>query len=406
MFKLSKLSAVTFILLSTSSTAAFAFNGADARGGAMGGVGVASANYLAAGFYNPALATNYKGNDDFGLMLPSVSFSAHDADDLYHKIDHFQEVNDRLFPEGDLGNYKEPSNADKTEWKDALNALDNGQIQLDVQAGIAVAIPNHYVSATVFTKAQVSAFVTTYINPDDLKDKNIDNDDYDPKSTVKGLAGGTADLGIALAKSFNLPFKDQTISVGFSPKIQKIYAMKYIDTVSGFDDSEFDAGKDHTEKTAFNIDLGIAYKPLETVTIGLAAQNVIKQSLETNVPISSHLKDKDKTTATYLVEPKYTAGVAYDNGMFTVAADIDLNKQRYFEESSYETQFAHVGAEFNVWDWAQLRAGYSISMTDYAKNMVTAGIGLKPFGAFGIDLAGQYGEDNNYGASLQFVLTL
>ncbi|MCG3864996.1 MULTISPECIES: conjugal transfer protein TraF [unclassified Photobacterium] len=97
MFKLKKLSAVTIILLSTSSTAAFAFNGADARGMAMGGTGVASADYLTSGFYNPALATNYKDNDDFGLMLPSVSVSAHDADDLYHKIDYFQEVDSRIF---------------------------------------------------------------------------------------------------------------------------------------------------------------------------------------------------------------------------------------------------------------------------------------------------------------------
>ena len=405
MFKLSKLSAVTFILLSTSSTAAFAFNGADARGGAMGGTGVASANYLAAGFYNPALATNYKGNDDFGLMLPSVSFSAHDEDDLYHKVTAFKKINDQLMTDIDAQNWdsKFLNQDQQNKWKDSLNALGNAQVDIDVQVGIAVAIPNHYVSATVFTKAQVSAIVDTHIAQEDI-DYITDHQDIpeDMDSTVQGLAGGTADLGIALAKSFNLPFKDQTISVGFSPKIQKIYALKYKKTVDEFEKSQFNAGHDHAEKTAFNLDLGIAYKPLETVTVALAAQNVIKQSLETNQNISK----SDHTKSTYLVEPKYTAGVAYDNGMFTVAADIDLNKQRYFEESSYETQFAHVGAEFNAWDWAQLRAGYSISMTDYAKNMVTAGIGLKPFGAFGIDLAGQYGADNNYGASLQFVLTL
>ncbi|WP_318464937.1 conjugal transfer protein TraF [Photobacterium leiognathi] len=397
MFKLKKLSAVSIILLSTSSTAAFAFNGADARGMAMGGTGVASANYLAAGFYNPALATNYTDNDDFGLMLPSVSVSAHDADDLYHKIDHFQEVDSRIFPENDWEE-REPTDADKQEWKDALMALDNGQIQLDVQAGIALSIPNRYASATVFTKAQLSALVMSDIHPDDLKDENWNNDEYKMQSTAEGLAGGTADLGIAIAKSFDLPFKDQKVSVGFSPKIQKIYALKYKDTVDSFEDSEFDAGNEHTEKTAFNLDLGVTYQPIEKVTLALAAQNVMKQELETNVSF--------KKSATYLVEPKYTAGVAYDDGMFTLAADIDLNKQHYFKGLDYATQFVHLGAEFNAWDWAQLRAGYSMSMTDYAKNMVTAGIGFKPFGAFGIDLAGQYGEDNNYGASLQFVLTI
>ncbi|MCG9707058.1 conjugal transfer protein TraF [Photobacterium damselae] len=391
---------LALLALSSLSVSAFADNGMDARGMGMGGTGVASAHYLTAGFYNPALAVNYKANDDFGLMLPSIGVTVHDADDLYHKVDHFQEINSDIEDSIDNGML---TAAQKEEWTSALNELDNGSLKATVHAGIAASVPNHYLSAVLFTQAQVQAVVNTDIDQRDIQ--HLEDFDTTPEhmySTVEGLAGGTADIGIALAKSFDLPFDNQTVSLGVAPKLQKIYALRYKKTVEEFEDSDFDAGHDHTEKTAFNLDLGIAYKPVDSITVAFAAKNVIKQSLDTNKNISR----SDSTAVTYLVEPKYTAGVAYDNGMFTLAADVDLNKQHYFEELAYETQFAHLGAEFNAWDWAQLRAGYSISMTDYAQNMVTAGIGLKPFGAFGIDLAGQYGEDNNYGAAVQFVITL
>lgn len=388
-----KLSAVTCALLSIYSPSALsATNGADARSAAMGGTGVASANYLEAGFYNPALAVNYNKNDDFGLILPTVGVAVNDKNDLINNIDNFQDVYDRIGVD----------NVTQEEWQNALKALDNSKLDGEVNVGFAVSIPNKYISMNLFTKAQVNMVVVTDISDEDLAldpndiDKNSDISQL--TSTVTGFAGGTADLGIALAKSFDLPFDGQTLAVGISPKFQKILALKYQDTPAGFDESDFDAEDEYVEKSTFNVDFGLAYKPTTNVTLAFAAQNMIKQELDSNISYGSLI--------TYLVEPKYSLGVAYDNKLLTVAFDIDLNKQRYFEQLDHETQFARIGAEFDMWQWAQLRAGYSLSMTDYANSMVTAGIGFKPFGAFGIDLAGQYGEDNNYGASLQFVLTL
>lgn len=48
----------------------------------MGGVGVVSANYLTAPFYNPALVAIYRRNDDAGMILPSVGFTYNDPDKL------------------------------------------------------------------------------------------------------------------------------------------------------------------------------------------------------------------------------------------------------------------------------------------------------------------------------------
>ncbi|MGR5541169.1 hypothetical protein ACPV5V_21695, partial [Vibrio campbellii] len=76
----------------------------------------------------------------------------------------------------------------------------------------------------------------------------------------------------------------------------------------------------------------------------------------------------------------------------------------YFEQIDYQTQYARIGTELDAWEWAQLRLGYQHSMTDDAEDVITAGMGLKPFGLIGLDLSGSYGKDNNYGVSAQLIM--
>lgn len=405
--KISKLTNIALIVTATLSSAAFA-NGNDARGVGMGGVGVASADYLSSGFYNPALAAQYHDNDDFGMILPSVALSVHDENDLYNKIDEFQSINDTI---NNLTTSRTPSintldaEADIAKWIDALNALDNSTVSVDVNAGIAVSVPNHYASAILFTRAVATGLISTHVDQADInyiKEHGKAPENSQLKSSVNALAGGYADIGLSLAHNFTLPFSGQSFAVGISPKMQKIYALKYKKNMGEFEDSKFNVGDDHTEKSAFNVDFGFTYKPAQNVTIGFAATNLIKQELETNIEVSNNVK----SSATYIIEPKYTLGTSYSNGLVTIAADIDLNKQHYFKEVATNTQFANFGVELNAWNWAQLRAGYSHSMTDYAKDKISAGIGLKPFGVFGVDIGAQYGQDNNYTVAAQFVLTI
>lgn len=360
------------------------FNGADARGGAMGGTGVASAEYLAASFYNPAMATNYTQGDDFGMILPVVAIGVLDSDDLYSEVEDFQDINDRLSDN--------PSEAELDAWRNALRDLDNKEVDLDVIVGASVAVPNRFASANLFFKAQVASMAKANVVESDLTNPTPNPDDLD--STVQGLAGGTMDLGLTLAKEFALPIRGQRISVGISPKFQRLYSLNYLRSVSDFDEDDFEID-DAAEATEFNLDLGLAYKPSNYFTVGLAAQNLLKQELESNVSRG--------TQATFLVEPQYTAGVAFDNGWLLVSADVDLTEKQYFRESNYKTQFARVGLELDAWRWAQARVGYSHSMTDSTEDMLTGGIGLTPFGAFGLDIAAQYGGDNHYGASAQLV---
>ncbi|MGA1525987.1 MAG: conjugal transfer protein TraF, partial [Planctomycetota bacterium] len=61
------LSAVAAVLSSGETHAQYF----EARNAAMGGVGVASSDYLAAGWANPALLTRRGESDDFGILLPA-----------------------------------------------------------------------------------------------------------------------------------------------------------------------------------------------------------------------------------------------------------------------------------------------------------------------------------------------
>ncbi|PMN72759.1 conjugal transfer protein TraF [Enterovibrio norvegicus] len=374
-------------LIITSLPAA-AFGVSDSRSLAMGGTGVASSSYLMAPFHNPAQAVNYSGSDDFGFLL-SIGAGVHDGDDLYNKIDHFQDVDEAL--------ENMPDNlALQDEWKQALRAIDNGQLNVDTSIGLAAAIPNKHLSMNVFVQANVATIALSDVAEDDLQGQpNPDN----MVSTVQGMMGGTVDAGITLARAIELPFEGQRLSVGATPKAQHIVAVNYKNTVSGFEEDEFDLGSEYQKKTVFNADFGVSYLPTDSITLGFAAKNIFAQELETNQSYGSK--------ATFLVEPKYTVGAAYSNGVVTIAADYDISKTRFFREVEHETQFARVGVELNAWDWAQLRAGYSASMTDYASDTITAGIGFKPFGAFGFDLGAYYGEEENQvGVSAQFVITL
>lgn len=70
---------VGFSLVLTSPLVFSANYAVEARGDAMGGVGVVSGNFLTGPFYNPALVAIYRRNDDVGMILPSIGLSYNDS---------------------------------------------------------------------------------------------------------------------------------------------------------------------------------------------------------------------------------------------------------------------------------------------------------------------------------------
>jgi hypothetical protein len=70
-----------------------------------------------------------------------------------------------------------------------------------------------------------------------------------------------------------------------------------------------------------------------------------------------------------------------------------------------ETQFARLGAEFNAFDWAQMRVGFRTDLEDTRDDLYTLGLGLSPFDVFHLDLTGFIGEQDTYGGLVEIRLT-
>ncbi|GDI01580.1 exported protein [Escherichia coli] len=90
--------------------------------------------------------------------------------------------------------------------------------------------------------------------------------------------------------------------------------------------------------------------------------------------------------------------------MFTTAFDVDLPPASSFTSDS-KRQFAAVGAEFNAWKWAQLRAGYRQNLAGNDGSAFTVGVGVSLLDLVHLDVAGLIGTDNTYSAVAQLQFT-
>ena len=118
----------------------------------------------------------------------------------------------------------------------------------------------------------------------------------------------------------------------------------------------------------------------------------------------------------YTLEPQVTLGTSYKWGMVSLSADLDLTEQEIFgvsmtDEDTYQelndtTQAFGVGMEFDLWEWAQMQVGYRKDLQGYYDDIYTVGLGLSPYDVVSISLAGFYGKNDTYGASLQIGLKL
>ncbi|MDR9827851.1 conjugal transfer protein TraF [Vibrio sp. FNV 38] len=359
----------------------------DSRSFAMGGTGVASASYLTASIHNPALASQYGDSDNFGMILPTFSASVHDSSDMIDTIDRFDDAFMRWEDEIWAGN----PDASPEEWQNILRELQGEVLTAEASTGIVIAIPNKYINTNLFAMLNANVIAVPLVDEKDF-DLGI-NDPDDLESSVYALGGATLDVGLTFAKQFD--WFDKPLHLGISPKMQQMLSLGYGEAINDADDDDFDF-EDANTNSGFNMDIGAAYELTDKWNLAFSARNLISRELETNEYFGQ--------TSTYIINPEYVFGASYDRGWYTLTSDIDLNSKEYFKEIDYKTQFARFGAEIDAWRWAQLRMGYAYSMTDHADDVVTAGLGLKPFGLFGFDISGSYGKDNNYGISAQMIL--
>lgn len=407
---------------------------AEARNDAMGGTGVAAANYGSAAFINPALLAKAQPEDDITVILPSVSAQITDEDnlrdeidDINDRIDYYDDVVDNLTvrdillnPVGTLDQFQGAA----TELADKLDYLRGKTASANAAAGVTVAIPNDVLSVAFIAKGYAHARVSTSIDSQDITYlRGIQNSETTAlieagrgallgsdeitrnlNSVAFGRVAIVSDYGVALAHQFD--FGGVPVSFGVTPKIQKTWLYNYTASIYDYDTGDWNSSRYRKDDTGFNVDAGIAADFGQNWTVGLTGQNLVSRDLDTKSIEIRNGRTGEVTNYkdTYQISPIVTAGVAWHNDLVTVTADGDLTETKGFK-SEGNSQFVGVGAEVRPLDWLAVRAGFRGDVKDNESNVFTAGVGFAPFNRVHLDLTGLVGEDETWGAGAQLSLT-
>lgn len=397
--RVSALSLSVMAMLASSSVYA-AGTYMEARNDAMGGTGVASSHYGAAALANPALLAHYGERDDVSLILPSVGAQVSDPDHLQDGVDRVTDAWDRF---DDLVGAGLPAGASAAALKQSLVDFSDTHASAQVGVSAVAAVPNSVVPFALVVKGWGTATVNGQVSDHDLqylddvasgKITPTDADLDSLTSRAEGHAAVVSEVGIAMAREFD--WGGFNYSLGVTPKFQRVDTFNYNVAINDYDTSDFHSDQYRTNENGFNADIGFATQLTPNWTLGLVAQNIVPRSIDTKVI--------NGVQETFKIRPQVTAGTAWHNDFVTTALDVDLTPASGFA-SDEKRQFASVGAEFNSWRWAQLRAGYRHNMADSEGSAFTAGIGLSPFDVVHLDLTVMVGTDRTYGAVVQLGLT-
>ncbi|HAU6733025.1 TPA: conjugal transfer protein TraF [Salmonella enterica subsp. enterica serovar Elisabethville] len=384
------------VLIALSGTTHAATTYMEARNDAMGGTGVASSHYGTAALANPALLTHFGASDDFSLILPSVGAQVSDPNHLQNGVDDVSDAWDRYDDELSGGHVSPGTAADL---RSQLTKFKNIHASAQASVGVVATVPNSVVPFALMVKSWGTATVDGKVSDHDLQylddvanGKIIPTDaDRDTlTSRAYGRAAVVSDVGVAMAREFESNgFK---YSVGITPKYQRVDLFNYNVTVQNYDSHDFRSSDYRNTSTGFNADIGFAADLNANWTLGLVAQNIVPCSIDT--------KKVNGLKETFKIRPQATAGASWHNTLVTTALDVDLTPASGFT-SDKKRQFASLGAEFNAWKWAQLRAGYRQNVASSEGSAFTAGIGISPFDVMHLDLTGLVGTDRTYGAVAQ-----
>ncbi|QCF26840.1 conjugal transfer protein TraF [Hydrocarboniclastica marina] len=419
--RLNKLALFTGLIAAAGSVQAAPPAFTDARALAMGGTGVASGRPSSASFYNPALLSiQHKHNqDDFNITLPSLNARVADdedvigqVDDLQDTIDQFNEAVESFQSGGSPENARDAARTMQSQLRD----FNKDAMRADVGLSLSFQKPGKALGVGVFADAslranargeyadQDDAFLSGIIDGSraieliDTGDEDQVSNNYELRSQGRIVAAAMAEVGLTLSREFEI--KGNALALGVSPKFVQLRTFDYIANVAAFDDEDFDAEDQETTKNGFNMDIGAAY------TFGEHEQWVAGASIRNLIPMELKTVNDQKVE----LNPQMTVGMAHRSDWHTLAIDLDLTKNEAFSFED-DTQWLSVGAEVDVFNSAQLRAGarhniaHDSSTSDgiAEKNQLTAGLAVSPFG-MRFELAALLGDGElGGGAELGFM---
>ncbi|MCW9010988.1 MULTISPECIES: conjugal transfer protein TraF [Marinobacter] len=408
--RLSKLSLAIGLSVATTSALASPQAFMSARSFAMGGTGVAVAHPSAAPSANPAMmaAEQHDWADDFGLMLPSVNARAADEEEVIDQVDDIQDQIEQ-FEDLKFSNQAD-AQAKARQLVDNLEAFDRDTMRANAGLGLGLAIPSNSLSFGFFANANLTATVRGELDENDLDLLNdIANGvrppattDLDTELNSRGriLASAVAEAGISIAHSFMLS-NGNALQLGVSPKYVQLQTFQYTEEISDFEDDDFDSDEYETDKSGFNLDIGAAYAfgAENQWNAGVVVKNLIPMELDS---AQNHPTEEKYTLE---LNPMVTAGIAHKSDYHVITAEVDLTKKEAFGYED-DTQWLALGAEFDAWRYAQLRAGVRHNLASNDDNdgieedtQFTAGLGLNIIGVR-VDIGALY-SSADVGAALE-----
>lgn len=349
----------TAALILSGTAGAAPFGAFDARSAGMGNVGVASGNMASAPFFNPALLTAQRPDDDVAVVLPAAGAHVSDTRGLIDDIKNFQSAYDAA---GMLA---------------ALNSASGKAVLAEAHGGIAVAgaAKENAAALSFMGHGNASAEVIATSPPQNSQLYFRDLETYE--------------AGLSLAHRFDIG--SVPLSIGVTPKRVRVRTHDYAEPLATASTTASDlfSSTNQTEINTNNIDAGIMLGRGYGWRVGIVGRNLQKKEVTT-------FRNNVIT-----MKPQTRAGVAYSNHWLTLAADMDLSENQAvaFED---KTKMTAVGAEVNLWDLMQLRAGWQHNRAATpttsgarAKNDIySVGLGLSALGLH-LDFAAMTNSNKN-----------
>ena len=380
---------LSVVALSVLSQSAYAISFSyEARSLGMGGASVASADLATASWANPAMLTNQRPSDDFSLLIGVGAFLK-DDDDLITDVDDFQAADDRRNAAIDAGNVPGATQA-STDMLAIIAGIDGKIIAPEVTslAAMGIAFDSFALAISVRGDTLVAATVSNLSTTDiEVIDSNFNI------LNLEGIL--TTEIGLSIAKEFRL--FNRKVSIGVKPKVVDLTSFTFTESIltasTGFDNINDDENKVDLG-TFTTVDLGLAVELSKTLRLGLNVRNLITDEFDVGGQVLNF-------------DTEARIGLAYHDRFLTVAVDYDLiENEPLLANPSFDglkTQYIAVGAEFNAFDFAQLRIGAAKNLAggvaDSAKDIaLTAGVGF--WLGFNLDIAATY-TNNSVGAFLQ-----
>lgn len=327
----------------------------------MSGAGYTTADYADGVRLNPSLGAAYNPEEDDFAFSVGGGIILYDQYDLITKFDDLVDLTDEIESSNTL------TTAQAEELKSRLEAVDEKDAALSTNFGSTIAIPNKFLSAALVVDVNLDVSLMPDIsqNDYDVIDDAIGGY-FDPSSEltsdVVGLGALKTEIGIALAKSFQLA-NQHYVLLGLHPKRVEVETIAYQERIADYDEDDFDSDEYTVEDSVMNYDLGLTYVAGK-VRYGLIAKNVKEQTFDTiyddvNLQIKRQL----------------ISSVGYVGDKFTAEASLDLNStpQHSFADDS---RLLRAGIEYRSLGWLKLRAGLQQDMEDTIPNTYSLGFGL------------------------------